>query len=950
MYAVAPFAEPRPGEARRDAGRRPCPATRPACWPATRRCAAALSRAGRAADRRRAAGDRARWAVGRRRAGRAYRRQAGLGAAARGRPRRGRRRLPAQPAARRPPGHRRRPPAPSSATAWGLATGAISGAAGRDTDAILAAAAAGAARRAGRRPASTRPTWPTRRWPRRRWTRCRSWSAWSCGTSAVARRADVVFPVAPVAEKAGTFLDWEGRLRTFDDRAGHHRDDRRPGAGRARRASWTSTLGYRRRRRDPPRAGRAAGDRGRPAGRADASPPARAGHARRAGEAVLATWHQLIDLGSLLDGDEVLAGTARPPVVRLGKATADALGVADGDAGHGRHRPGRDHPAGRDHRHAATAWSGCRPTRPGSTVRRTPRRRPPARSSGSRRRARSDPAGAGSRAVNTLDPAGAGPDAGRLRQRRLVDRPHQARRSSSSSCVLHDAASTIWSSGEVVARMAVRPGPNQVGPVRPAADPRRRPEAGVQGRHHAEDRRQGGLLLRPGDLGDRARSPRSSVIPFGPMVSHLRAPDRRCSSPTCRWRCWCVLACSSMGVYGIVLGGWASGSTYPLLGGLRSSAQMISYEVAMGLSIVAVFMTAGTMSTSRDRGRRRPATAVELSIFGWHLDRAGLVRDPAAAQLRHLLHLRGRRDQPGPVRPARGRVRAGRRLPHRVLVAQVRAVLPGRVHQHGHRLGARAPRCSWAAGGHRGRSPLLGGRQLRLVAAALVRSARSCCCSSSSSGCGARCPGCATTSSCGSAGRSCSRSTWSGSCSWPASGCASNEQSTAAPAGWSSRGIVVVVLLVALLWPAKPEADAVPTHRASSSRARPPGSFPLPPIDLQVPPSPRATPRGRRAAAGHRRRRADASDERRCDVGTITGSVKGFGVTFAHMFRKVVTTEYPFEAADAGAALPRPAHPQPAPGRAGEVHRLRAVRLGLPGRRDLRRGRRQHRRAALLAG
>ena len=59
-----------------------------------------------------------------------------------------------------------------------------------------------------------------------------------------------------------------------------------------------------------------------------------------------------------------------------------------------------------------------------------------------------------------------------------------------------------------------------------------------------------------------------------------------------------VLACSSMGIYGVVLAGWASGSTYPLLGGLRSSAQMISYEVAMGLSIVAVFMTAGSMSTS----------------------------------------------------------------------------------------------------------------------------------------------------------------------------------------------------------------------------------------------------------------------------------------------------------------------------------------------------------------
>ena len=97
-----------------------------------------------------------------------------------------------------------------------------------------------------------------------------------------------------------------------------------------------------------------------------------------------------------------------------------------------------------------------------------------------------------------------------------------------------------------------------------------------------------------------------------------------------------------MGVYGVVLGGWASGSTYPLLGGLRSSAQMISYEVAMGLSIVAVFMTAGTMSTSQivaaqagnaDRLEHRSA---------WHPTAAELVRGPAAAELHHLLHRRGR--------------------------------------------------------------------------------------------------------------------------------------------------------------------------------------------------------------------------------------------------------------------------------------------------------------------
>jgi NADH-quinone oxidoreductase subunit H len=79
-----------------------------------------------------------------------------------------------------------------------------------------------------------------------------------------------------------------------------------------------------------------------------------------------------------------------------------------------------------------------------------------------------------------------------------------------------------------------------------------------------------------------------------------------------------MLACSAMGVYGIVLGGWASGSTYPLLGGLRSSAQMISYEIAMGLSIVAVFMTAGTMSTSGIVAAQAGGGQTSWDILGWH--------------------------------------------------------------------------------------------------------------------------------------------------------------------------------------------------------------------------------------------------------------------------------------------------------------------------------------------
>ena len=58
-----------------------------------------------------------------------------------------------------------------------------------------------------------------------------------------------------------------------------------------------------------------------------------------------------------------------------------------------------------------------------------------------------------------------------------------------------------------------------------------------------------------------------------------------------------LLAVTSVGVYGFVLAGWASNSPYSLLGGLRSSAQMISYEIAMGLSLVAVFLYSGSMST-----------------------------------------------------------------------------------------------------------------------------------------------------------------------------------------------------------------------------------------------------------------------------------------------------------------------------------------------------------------
>ena len=88
-----------------------------------------------------------------------------------------------------------------------------------------------------------------------------------------------------------------------------------------------------------------------------------------------------------------------------------------------------------------------------------------------------------------------------------------------------------------------------------------------------------------------------SVIPFGPTVSvagHETALQLTDLPVGVLW----VLACASVGVFGIVLAGWSSGSTYPLLGGLRSAAQVISYEIAMALALIAVFLYAGSLSTS----------------------------------------------------------------------------------------------------------------------------------------------------------------------------------------------------------------------------------------------------------------------------------------------------------------------------------------------------------------
>jgi NADH-quinone oxidoreductase subunit H len=174
----------------------------------------------------------------------------------------------------------------------------------------------------------------------------------------------------------------------------------------------------------------------------------------------------------------------------------------------------------------------------------------------------------------------------------------------------------VWFERRVVARMAVRPGPNRHGPfglLQTLAD-------GLK-MAFKED-----LMPKAADkivfffaptISVICAFTALSVIPFGPMVSVFghRTALQVTDIPVA---VLLVLAVSSLAVYSVVLGGWASGSTYPLLGGLRASAQMISYEVAQGLSIVAVFMTAGSMSTSQIVAAQAGNNHTSVNIFGWH--------------------------------------------------------------------------------------------------------------------------------------------------------------------------------------------------------------------------------------------------------------------------------------------------------------------------------------------
>ncbi|MBR7743267.1 NADH-quinone oxidoreductase subunit NuoH [Phycicoccus sp. BSK3Z-2] len=173
----------------------------------------------------------------------------------------------------------------------------------------------------------------------------------------------------------------------------------------------------------------------------------------------------------------------------------------------------------------------------------------------------------------------------------------------------------IWFERRVIGRMQQRPGPNRNGPfglLQTLAD-------GMK-LMLKEDNRPAAADVVVYTLAPIITATMSfvafAIMPMGGTVSMFghTTPLQLTDTPVA---VLVVLAIAGIGIYGVVLAGWSSGSTYPLIGGLRSTAQMISYEIAMGLSLVAVFLYAGSMSTSQIVDAQRDLWFVVPAFFSF---------------------------------------------------------------------------------------------------------------------------------------------------------------------------------------------------------------------------------------------------------------------------------------------------------------------------------------------
>ena len=180
------------------------------------------------------------------------------------------------------------------------------------------------------------------------------------------------------------------------------------------------------------------------------------------------------------------------------------------------------------------------------------------------------------------------------------------------NCLVLSAAFMVWMERKVCAYIQDRPGPNRVGPeglLQPFAD--------VIKLLFKEDLKPASadtliFLIAP-VISTATAFAAFSVVPFGTETTlfGLLSEPLRLEVADVNVAVLVVFAIASMGVYGIVLAGWSSNSKYSLLGGLRSSAQMISYELSYGLALASVVMLAGSLSLRE--------IVVNQSGYWWHV-------------------------------------------------------------------------------------------------------------------------------------------------------------------------------------------------------------------------------------------------------------------------------------------------------------------------------------------
>ncbi len=180
---------------------------------------------------------------------------------------------------------------------------------------------------------------------------------------------------------------------------------------------------------------------------------------------------------------------------------------------------------------------------------------------------------------------------------------------------------TIWFERRVVAVMQVRPGPNRNGPfglLQSLADGLK-----LAFKEDITPRTADKVLFIAAPLiAVTCAFTAFSVIPMGPEVS-MFGQDTLLQLTDFEVSVLVVLACSAIGVYGIVLAGWSSGSTYSLLGSLRAAAQVISYEIALALAVLAVFFQSKLLSTgaivdAQAEGIPFSIGSLELTLPGWY--------------------------------------------------------------------------------------------------------------------------------------------------------------------------------------------------------------------------------------------------------------------------------------------------------------------------------------------